>query len=55
MMLFIFTKFTMNYLKYLKENRVKLYEDCLKFLKTRIELDLAEFRDFVSLENEFRS
>ena len=28
-----------------RENRVKLYKDCLKFLKTRIELDLAEFKD----------
>ena len=28
-----------------RENRIKLYKDCLKFLKTRIELDLAEFKD----------
>ena len=28
-----------------RENRVKLYEDCLKFLKTRIDLDLALFKD----------
>ena len=28
-----------------RENRVKLYENCLKFLKTRVELDLALFRD----------
>ena len=28
-----------------RENRVKLYKECLKFLKTRIELDLAEFKD----------
>ena len=28
-----------------RENRVKLYKDCLRFLKTRIELDLAEFKD----------
>ena len=28
-----------------RENRVKLYEDCLKFLKTRVDLDLALFRD----------
>ncbi len=28
-----------------RENRVKLYEDCLKFLKTRVELDLALFKD----------
>ncbi len=28
-----------------RENRIKLYQDCLKFLKTRIELDLAFFRD----------
>ena len=28
-----------------REKRVKLYEDCLKFLKTRVDLDLALFRD----------
>ena len=28
-----------------RENRMKLYEDCLKFLKTRVDLDLALFRD----------
>ena len=28
-----------------RENRVKLYEDCLKFLKTRVDLDLPLFRD----------
>ena len=28
-----------------RENRVNLYKDCLRFLKTRIELDLAEFKD----------
>ena len=33
-------------LKILKrENRIKLYEDCLKFLKTRVDLDLAYFKD----------
>jgi len=30
-----------------RENRLKLYEDCLKFLKTRVDLDLALFRDDV--------
>ncbi len=29
----------------LRENRIKLYKDCLKFLKTRVDLDLALFRD----------
>ncbi len=29
----------------IRENRIKLYEDCLKFLKTRVELDLALFKD----------
>ncbi len=29
----------------LRENRLKLYENCLKFLKTRVELDLAYFKD----------
>ena len=28
-----------------RENRTKLYEDCLKFLKTRVDLDLALFKD----------
>ena len=28
-----------------RENRVKLYEDCLRFLKTRVDLDLALFKD----------
>ena len=28
-----------------RENRIKLYKDCLRFLSTRIELDLAEFKD----------
>ena len=28
-----------------RENRINLYKDCLKFLKTRVELDLALFRD----------
>ena len=28
-----------------RENRVRLYEDCLKFLKTRVDLDLALFKD----------
>ena len=30
-----------------RENRIKLYQDCLKFLKTRVELDLAMFKDDV--------
>ena len=28
-----------------RENRVELYRDCLKFLKTRVDLDLALFKD----------
>ena len=28
-----------------RENRIKLYQDCLRFLKTRVELDLALFKD----------
>jgi len=28
-----------------RENRIKLYSDCLKFLKTRVDLDLALFKD----------
>jgi ribonuclease D len=28
-----------------RENRVNLYKDCLKFLKTRVELDLAHFKE----------
>ncbi len=30
-----------------RENRIKLYEDCLKFLQTRVELDLALFKEDV--------
>ena len=29
----------------LRENRIELYRDCLKFLDTRVKLDLAMFRD----------
>ncbi len=29
----------------IRENRVDLYKNCLKFLKTRVELDLAFFKD----------
>ncbi len=29
----------------LRENRYELYENCLKFLKTRVDLDLALFKD----------
>ena len=28
-----------------RESRIKLYKDCLKFLKTRVDLDLALFKD----------
>ena len=28
-----------------RENRIKLYNECLKFLKTRVELDLALFKE----------
>ena len=28
-----------------RENRLKLYQECLKFLKTRVDLDLALFKD----------
>ena len=30
-----------------RENRIELYKNCLKFLKTRVELDLALFKDDV--------
>ena len=29
----------------LREKRMKLYNDCLKFVKTRVDLDLASFKD----------
>ncbi len=29
----------------MRENRLELYKDCLKFLKTRVELDLAMFKE----------
>ena len=28
-----------------RENRIQLYKDCLKFLRTRVDLDLALFKD----------
>tara|TARA_A100001011_G_C13964139_1_gene696509 strand:- start:104 stop:715 length:612 start_codon:yes stop_codon:yes gene_type:complete len=28
-----------------RENRIELYKDCLKFLKTRVSLDLAQFKE----------
>ena len=28
-----------------RENRMELYQDCIKFLKTRVDLDLALFKD----------
>ena len=28
-----------------RENRIELYNNCLKFLKTRVELDLALFKE----------
>ena len=28
-----------------RENRINLYQDCLRFLKTRVDLDLALFKD----------
>ena len=28
-----------------RENRIELYKDCLKFLKTRVDLDLALFKE----------
>jgi ribonuclease D len=35
----------MNLLKFLeRENRLELYKNCLKFLKTRVDLDLALLR-----------
>ena len=29
----------------IRENKIQLYENCLKFLKTRVDLDLAMFKD----------
>ena len=29
----------------IREKRIELYNDCLKFLKTRVDLDLALFKD----------
>jgi len=31
----------------IREKRINLYKDCLKFLKTRVELDLASFKEDV--------
>ena len=35
-----------------RENRIELYNNCLKFLKTRVELDLALFKDISGHINE---
>ena len=46
MMLFICIKFMKRLNKILiREKRIDLYNDCLKFLKTRVDLDLALFKD----------
>jgi ribonuclease D len=29
----------------IREKRLEIYEECLKFLKTRVDLDLALFKD----------
>ena len=29
----------------IRESRMKLYNDCIKFIKTRVDLDLADFKD----------
>ena len=29
----------------IREKRINLYKDCIKFLKTRVDLDLAQFKD----------
>ena len=29
----------------IRENRIQLYQECLKFLKTRVDLDLASFKE----------
>ena len=29
----------------IRENRMSLYEDCLKFIKTRVDLDIAMFKE----------
>ena len=29
----------------IREKRINLYDDCLRFLKTRVDLDLASFKD----------
>ena len=31
----------------IREGRIDLYTDCLKFLKTRVDLDLALFKDYI--------
>ena len=36
----------------IRENRVELYKNCLKFLKTKVELDLAQFKE--SMNSSFK-
>ena len=31
----------------IREKRINLYKDSLKFLKTRVDLDLAQFKDYI--------
>ena len=31
----------------IRENRIELYTNCLKFLKTRVDLDIALFKDYI--------
>ena len=31
----------------IREKRIDLYENCLKFLKTRVDLDLASFKEYI--------
>ena len=32
----------------IRENRMKLYEDSIKFVKTRVDLDIASFKDDIA-------
>ena len=47
-MLFIYIKFMMSLKKILeRENRINLYNETIKFINTRVELDFASFKEDV--------
>ena len=44
-LIYLHQKYTKQEEILVREKRINLYKDCLKFLKTRVDLDLAQFKD----------